>query len=44
MRLAVERIPQIRPKMYLVLLRRMARYYWISLATNGSPALGLQLL
>ena len=24
--------------MYVVLLRRMARYYWISLATNGSPA------
>ena len=38
MRLAVERIPRIRAKMYLVLLRRMARYYWISLATNGSPA------
>ena len=38
MKHAVERIPQIRAKMYLVLLRRMARYYWISLATNGSPA------
>ena len=38
MRLAVERLPQIRAKMNLVLLRRMARYYWISLATNGSPA------
>ena len=38
MRLAVERIPEIRTNMYLVLLRRMARYYWISLATNGSPA------
>ncbi len=38
MRLAVERIPGIRAQMYLVLLRRMARYYWISLATNGSPA------
>ena len=38
MRLAVERIPQIQAKMYLVLLRRMARYYWISLATYGSPA------
>ena len=37
MRLAVERMPQIRSKMYLMLLRRMARYYWISLATNGSP-------
>ena len=38
MRLTVERIPQIRAKMYLVLLRGLARYYWISLATNGSPA------
>ena len=38
MRLAVEKIPEIRTRMYLVLLRRMARYYWISLATNGSPA------
>ena len=38
MRLVVERIPELRTKMYLVLLRRMARYYWISLATNGSPA------
>lgn len=38
MKLAAERIPQIRANMYLVLLRRMARYYWITLATNGSPA------
>ena len=38
MRLLVERIPTIRAQMYLVLWRRMARYYWISLATNGSPA------
>ena len=38
MRLAVETIPELRTKMYLVLLRRMARYYWVSLATNGSPA------
>ncbi len=38
MKLVVERIPRIRAQMYLVLLRRMARYYWISLATNGSPA------
>ena len=38
MRLTVESIPDIRAKMYVVLLRRMARYYWISLATNGSPA------
>ena len=37
MRLAVERIAELRARMYFVLLRRMARYYWISLATNGSP-------
>ena len=37
MRLAVERIPRIRAQMHLVLMRRMARYYWISLATSGSP-------
>ena len=38
MRRVVGRMPEIRAKMNLVLLRRMARYYWISLATNGSPA------
>ena len=38
MRLTVERIPQIRAEMYLVLLRRLARYYWITLAISGSPA------
>ena len=37
MKLVVERIPQIRTQMHLVLMRRMARYYWISLATSGSP-------
>ena len=38
MRLTVERIPQIRSEMYLVLLRRLARYYWITLTITGSPA------
>ena len=38
MRLTVESIPQIRAEMYLVLLRRLARYYWITLAISGSPA------
>ena len=37
MRLTVERTPQIRAEMYLVLLRRLARYYWITLTINGSP-------
>ena len=38
MTLVVEQFAKIRDQMNLVLLRRMARYYWISLATNGSPA------
>ena len=37
MKLVVGRIPKIRAQMSLLVLRRMARYYWISLATNGSP-------
>ena len=38
MRLTIERIPRIGAEMYLVLLRRLARYYWITLTINGSPA------
>ena len=38
MRRIVERMSKVHAEMNLVLLRRMARYYWISLATNGSPA------
>ena len=38
MKLILDRMPQIQPRMSLIVLRRMARYYWISLATNGSPA------
>ena len=38
MRVVVERIPRIRTNMHAMLLRRLARYYWTSLATNGSPA------
>ena len=38
MRLVVERMPGIRTQMNFVLMRRLARYYWISLATSGSPA------
>ena len=37
MKLAVEHIPRIRAQMHLVLMRRLARYYWISLAASGSP-------
>ena len=38
MRRIVERMSQVHAEINLVLLRRMARYYWISLASNGSPA------
>ena len=37
MKLAVEHIPRIRAQMHLMLMRRLGRYYWISLATSGSP-------
>ena len=37
MKRAAERIPQVRAQMHRVLMRRMARYYWTSLATSGSP-------
>ena len=38
LRLTAERLPQIRSGMNLVLLRRLSRYYWITLAISGSPA------
>ena len=38
MRLIVDRIPRILAETNLVLLRRLARYYWITLTINGSPA------
>ncbi len=38
MRHVVDRLPKIRAEMYRLLLRRMARYYWITLTINGSPA------
>ena len=38
MELVVERIPRARAQMHEVLMRRLARYYWTSLATSGSPA------
>ena len=38
MALIARQIPRIQDQMSLFILRRMARYYWISLATNGSPS------
>ncbi len=38
MALVARQIPKIQDQMSVLVLRRMARYYWISLATNGSPS------
>ena len=38
MELIVEKMPDIRLSLSQFVLRRMARYYWVSVATNGSPA------
>ncbi len=34
----VERIPSVRERMHELLMRRLSRFYWVSLATNGSPS------
>ena len=38
MRLILERIPGVRDRMHQLVMRRLARYYWTSLATTGTPA------
>lgn len=38
MKLALDRIPCIRDKMHQLVMRRLARYYWTSLATSGTPS------
>ena len=37
MTLAVERFPAVRDRMHQLVMRRLARFYWTSLATSGSP-------
>ena len=38
MRLIVERIPSVRDRMHQLVMLRLARFYWTSLATTGTPA------
>ena len=38
MRLILERIPGVRDRMHQLVMRRLARFYWTSLATTGTPA------
>ena len=38
MRLALDRIPRVREQMHQLIMRRLARFYWTSLATSGSPS------
>ena len=37
MRLVVDRIPRVRHRMHQLVMRRLARFYWTSLAITGSP-------
>ena len=36
--LVVDRIPQVRDRMHQLVMRRLARFYWTSLATSGTPS------
>ncbi len=36
--LVTERLPQVRERMHELVMRRLARFYWVSLATGGGPA------
>ena len=38
MNLVVDRIPRVRNRMHQLVMRRLARFYWTSLATSGSPS------
>lgn len=38
MNLIVECIPRVRDRMHLLVMRRLARFYWTSLATSGTPS------
>ncbi len=37
MALVAERIPSVRERMHELVMRRLARFYWVSLATSGAP-------
>ena len=36
--LVTERLPTVRERMHELVMRRLARFYWVSLATSGGPA------
>ena len=38
MQLVVDRIPRVRDRMHQLVMRRLARFYWTSLATSGTPS------
>ena len=38
MNLVTERMPQVQEQMHRLVMRRLARFYWTSLATAGTPA------
>ena len=38
MNLIIDSIPRVRERMHLLVMRRLARFYWTSLATSGTPS------
>ena len=38
MKLIAQRIPRVRDRMHQLIMLRLARFYWISLATSGTPS------
>ena len=38
MQLVVDRIPRVRDRMHQLVMRRLARFYWTSLATSGTTS------
>ena len=39
MKFTLERVPQVRDRMHELVMRRLACFYWTSLATTGTPGL-----
>ena len=38
LQLTLQRIPRVRDQMHQLVMRRLARFYWTSLATSGTPS------
>ena len=38
MQLVLDRLPSVQDRMHQLVMRRLARFYWTSLATSGTPS------